>query len=1058
MADKKIVLGVNIPTNAVTIILDNSNNDKAAFEKDDIVPEVMKEIIEYSATRIKEDGNYPYITNETNTVSLTRDGIPTPLTDSGANTTYTEILKDEGGDDGSKAINEFKTISNSNLLDINFSKGKVSDKSIPSAESLIREVSEKLGNSKISVAAEKLLSENSRYSKSDPYVQDVKEENSHVGEIHLNNKIGQYSPKKFPTVNSDDVKYEIKQLKDLGIQLLFKASGEIYTPKDTQDVGEITKARAAALVPGQARLGLKIPMSRFSPSEIVADINPNFKKQSNFPELNGQESYSHGSFYNPLIPFDSIGSDTFTKPAAILLTLTFEALLKGLARALGPSPIPSVPTSLSQLGSLLDQSNNSTAQSNAEKRKHRLGNYLGQKPAIDNPNSLTSAFNSNFLGLTVTRAPYADAVDKGVSIFFGKSALGGGAVGGLVGTLAATVGIGDTFKNVSHNPAYFNVLLRFLVKTLVSTMGGLASTLGAIPGVDQFLNNVGFTQLDVEKNIGLEQDPTNIINMVGILRSAPIIRFMDILARLGDIYIEHDSFRGEAEFFDYIDSIPDTVADNQPYPNPAALIKKNRLSDKLASTRYNDSLAWGADTLRSLYIIPEQFIKANSDFGADGNSLTMIQADKNFSPISNANRLTREQVKTLELELEGYYMPFYFHDLRTNEIISFHAFIENITDSFDTEYVQSEGFGRIGKVYQYKNTNRKIGLSFKFVSVNKQDFSSMWFKINKLAMMMYPQYTEGRQLGVSTPAGQQKFIQPFSQLIASTPVIRLRVGDLIKSNYSDIDLARLFGIGTDKFGIGSTQTTTPTINSTKSITQVITDNHIAYKFSVDDTTYLDGSALNSVNVNKSVIIGVPYLPDTKIKAKIKKISGPFVYDIQVIEPSNFANEKITINFGGLGPGLSEPDINCIISKVGNPIETPTDAESSNSFGANEQIRQFFDPTGDDGNPIVKSFDSVRGEGLAGVLTSMNFDWSEARWDTSVGFNSKAPIMGKVDLSFEVIHDINPGLDSSGMMIGAPYNIGQLMKHLKVNRDQKLKLANEDAVTNNVAKTTVKPKA
>lgn len=1058
MPDKKIVLGVNIPANAVTIVLDNSNADKVAFEKDDIIPEVMEQIIQYSSTRTKEDGNLPYIDNSVNETSLTQNGVPAPLSDSGANTTYINILEDSGGENGSHAVNDFKTISNSNLLDINFSKGKVSDTSIPSAEGLIREVNEKLGNSKISVAAEKLLTDNSRYSKSDPYVQDKKEEDSHVGEIHLNNKIGEYSPKKFPSVSSDDVKYQVKQLKDLGIQLLFKASGEIYTPKDTQDVGEITKARAASLVPGQARLGIKIPMSRFSPSEIVGDINSNFKKQSNFPELNGIESYSHGSFYNPLIPFDSIGSDTFTKPAAILLTLTFEALLKGLARALGPSPISAVPTSLSQLGSLLDDGNKNVAQSTAEKRKHRLGNYLGQKPTIDNPNSLTSAFNANFLGLTVTRAPYADAVDKGVSIFFGKGALGGGVVGGLVGTLAATVGVGDTFKNVSHNPAYFNVLLRFLIKTLVSTMGGLASTLGAIPKVDEFLNNTGFTQLDVEKNIGLEQDPTNIVNMIGILRSAPIIRFMDVLAKIGDIYIEYDKFKGEAEYFDFIDSIPDTVADDKPYPNPAALIKKNRLSEKLAATRYNDSLAWGTDTLRSLYILPDQFVKANSDFGADGNSVIMALADKNFSPATNSNRLSKDQVQALELELDGYYMPFYFHDLRTNEIISFHAFIENIADSFDTEYVSSEGFGRIGKVYQYKNTNRKIALSFKFVAVNKQDFSNMWFKINKLVMMMYPQYTEGRQLGVETSNGQQKFIQPFSQLIAATPVIRLRVGDLIKSNYSDLDLARLFGIGTDKFGIGTTQTPNPSVNSIKEIVQIITDSHLAYRFSVDDLTYLDGEALNTVNTNKSVISGVPYLPDTKIKAKIKKISGPLVYDIQIIEPSNFANENVTINFSGLGPGLSEPDINHIVSKVGNPIETSTDAESTTSFGATEEIRQFFNPEGEEGNPIVKSFDSVRGEGLAGVITSMNFDWTEARWDTSTGFNSKAPMLGKIDLSFEVIHDINPGLDSNGMMIGAPYNVGQLMKHLKVNRNQKLKLANEDASANNAAKTTVKPKA
>ena len=46
-----------------------------------------------------------------------------------------------------------------------------------------------------------------------------------------------------------------------------------------------------------------------------------------------------------------------------------------------------------------------------------------------------------------------------------------------------------------------------------------------------------------------------------------------------------------------------------------------------------------------------------------------------------------------------------------------------------------------------------------------------------------------------------EFIQPFSQVMGATPLIRLRVGDVIKSNYSKFNLARMFGIGDEKTNI-----------------------------------------------------------------------------------------------------------------------------------------------------------------------------------------------------------------------------------------------------------------
>jgi hypothetical protein len=43
--------------------------------------------------------------------------------------------------------------------------------------------------------------------------------------------------------------------------------------------------------------------------------------------------------------------------------------------------------------------------------------------------------------------------------------------------------------------------------------------------------------------------------------------------------------------------------------------------------------------------------------------------------------------------------------------------------------------------------------------------------------------------------GVSKFYQPFSQVIGASPIVRMRVGDIIKSNYSRFALARTFGIG-----------------------------------------------------------------------------------------------------------------------------------------------------------------------------------------------------------------------------------------------------------------------
>lgn len=157
----------------------------------------------------------------------------------------------------------------------------------------------------------------------------------------------------------------------------------------------------------------------------------------------------------------------------------------------------------------------------------------------------------------------------------------------------------------------------------------------------------------------------------------------------------------------------------------------------------------------------------------------------------SSKRIPQKIVKSIEKELGKEYMPFYLHDLRTNEIVAMHAFLDSISDSFSPEYTSSSGYGRIDDVKHYVKTSRSINLTFLLYSMEEGDFDLMWYQVNKIVSMVYPQWSQG------IPSNNEKlgkdFRFPFTQVPTASPLIRLRVGDVIKSNYSKENLKRLHG-------------------------------------------------------------------------------------------------------------------------------------------------------------------------------------------------------------------------------------------------------------------------
>ena len=87
---------------------------------------------------------------------------------------------------------------------------------------------------------------------------------------------------------------------------------------------------------------------------------------------------------------------------------------------------------------------------------------------------------------------------------------------------------------------------------------------------------------------------------------------------------------------------------------------------------------------------------------------------------------------------------------------------------------------------------------------------------------------------------------------------------------------------------------------------------------------------------------------------------------------------------------------------------------------------FFDDTK---NPILKSFSSTYGKGLAGVVTEFKVDYGEAKssWETEKDRNARAPKFVTINIGMQVIHDIPLGLDANGIMNAPIWPVGKISK-------------------------------
>lgn len=593
---------------------------------------------------------------------------------------------------------------------------------------------------------------------------------------------------------------------------------------------------------------------------------------------------------------------------------------------------------------------------------------------------------AKLFGLQETVNPYGDAVTEGIKVFFGGS-------------------IGGSLSRVLESPGFYVTFSRSIVRS--------AADLARI------LEDVGR-----DNPIQIAE---NIIGLVDAIKSSKVVAVMNMFAQIGDVSLS------QAERLKRFSSDDPSRSGDSEIDNLEGLdAMRSRLKGSLVT-------AWGASTTSTTLILPNSVAKAM--LSAKAGALGSLQAERTRIQYSNTSRISTEAIDTIESFLDAEYLPFYFHDLRTNEIVSFQAFLGNLTEDFSANYDGVDGYGRIDTIKLYRSTQRKIGVQFYVAATNQEDFDAMWLKFNKLVTLLYPQWSKGTQL----ISDGSRFIQPFSQVPTASPVCRVRVGDLWTSNYSKFSLARVFGLGSDEtfkleqFTHKSDSNVGDFDSAVKAALSKINDNN---KELPRDTVWLlepgdyEAAAQNqgalgaaaSAVASVASAVGVKTPTNARVIARLRvhtrvaisRAINSQAYAVKILDdeglPDAVKNTDILVSRSHLS--LTSETLATMGVRESSPTDDPLD--QNNKVEKVVNLAQFFSA---DNNAVVKGFEAAKGRGIACVIENMSLDWNNVPWETTV-LGARAPKMCKITMQMAVIHDIAPGLDANGFNRAPVYSVGR----------------------------------
>ena len=556
---------------------------------------------------------------------------------------------------------------------------------------------------------------------------------------------GNYS--KDDTVASQAYTYE--RLKNVGAWLIASAAGYNMPEgeNDPQNVENLFRGidTAGSISSVAAQLATKRGGDVITSDDVAPANAPGYPKQQS-----GESMRAERGVIKP--PDDAAPYTNQTTVSYTSETPFSDPTRRGNAKLAQAKALLAINKLAEQINADLVQMPNGAATTNDELKS--LGPYFMGGSVY----SRVNAMNRMLLNVSYvpTRNPYKDAVIAGMGVMLGKDITSGG----------TPRQIGNYFGAMPSSPGFWEAVAKSAVDTI--------------------------TQLRV-----VDKDTPQYYIELGRTKA---VKMMNAFATIGDIILQVTgktfdpstiaSDISTAAGIEQVDDLPVT---------PGTRISKSREG----SGRSPNALSWRGNSLPGLYMLSDDVVKASVQMGnlTTGENpargmLSSTLIDKTYADPTlkgSKARIPADIVKIIEDKLDAEYVPFYFHDLRTNEIISFHAFLDQLSDTFAASYSSYKTYGRADPIQMYSSTTRSLSLSFTIAATSRDDFDEMWYKINRLIASAYPKYTKGQLV-------QNKdvtFEQPFSQVIGATPLMRLRVGDVVKSNYSRFNLARFFGIGSE---------------------------------------------------------------------------------------------------------------------------------------------------------------------------------------------------------------------------------------------------------------------
>lgn len=628
-------------------------------------------------------------------------------------------------------------------------------------------------------------------------------------------------------------------------------------------------------------------------------------------------------------------------------------------------------------------------------------------------------FLEDFLRIPSTKYDFGDATGAGIPLMLGFP--GSLSRGDVEASLASGAGLINFAFNLFTAPAYYANYMRTIIMSGQQVVGSFAQV------------GDGFASQGFEKFFA----------SLSKLVNSKVYQFIMISAMVGDANLKSQLGNWAPE-----ETLFNTKLDQSGInPNGSVLNDEkfnfnstNKLR-AIAKSRQNVS-RWKGEYKNPLSL---------STFPASQVADTRLSS----LPSRRTFNVSSDNVKFLEKALDAEYMPFYFHDLRTQEIISMPAFVTSFDDSYSANYNAVNTYGRQDPVRIYNSTERSVNLTFKLVAFNEKDFSAMWYTINKFVSMMYPQYSAGIKRTLLESGKKVQFIQPFSQVPAASPLVRIRLGDLYKSNYSNTSLRALFGYtSAENAGKNASFTVVDKPIDTLEFERKLAENIGKLEKEINGKRKDSEGLLKAINSKE---IGIVTNEPTQVNVEVVSNTGgprteertfPAGYVLQAAGPVSYAPETNNEIVFGLfsfttkkagNSEISKPEkmyinvrfFNAVLHKHGNfkgvvyntaAAETKKQMAGKKGNKSNEQIAEDFFKS--DKNAIVRSFESTRGKGLAGFITQLSFDYADSTWSTSEALG-KAPNSVAITMAFSPIHDLPVGLDSNGRLRALSHPVGSI---------------------------------